>query len=210
MQSIATITTAASVTRLTTVARVKQELDITSNDNDALLGSKIDEATSEIEAHLGRFFRRETLTETFWGDSECAQYLILARAPVASITSVTIDDVAVDSTEWRLDAATGILHRLDSTGYPSFWSWCKSVVVVYVAGYLLPGEVGRTLPEAIEAGALSLMSAFWQSRGRDPLVKSEEIPGVERVDYWVGYIGEAGQLPPDVITKIAPFRRVLV
>jgi len=209
MYSIATITTAASATRLTTVERFKEETGITSNNNDGLLAKKIDEATSDIEAHLARTFCRETLTETFWGDSDWAERLVLARAPVVSITSITVDDVAVDASEVRLDAESGLLYRLDASGYPSFWTWCKSAVIVYVAGYLLPGESGRNLPPAVEAGALSLVSSYWQSRGRDPMVKSESVPGVMDVQYWVGSVGEAGELPPDVITKISPFRRVL-
>lgn len=210
MRSIATVTTAATVTRLTTLATVKEELSITTSADDAVLGRKIDEATSEIEAHLGRSFRRETLTETVWGTDGCADYLVLARAPVVSVTSVTVDDVLIAASEYRLDGEAGILHRLDASGYPSFWSWCKSIVIVYAAGYLLPGESGRTLPYALEAGALSLMASYWQSRGRDPMVKSEEVPGVQSVQYWVGSVGESGDLPPDVVTKIAPFRRVLV
>lgn len=206
LRSIVTVTTAPGETKLTTLARVKQELEITDGANDALLESKIDEATSDIEAHLGRTLARATLTETFW-DGFYADYLLLDRAPVASITSVTVDDVVVAAGEYRLDDKAGILYRLDASGYPSFWSWTKSVVIVYAAGFLLPGEAGRNLPPAIEAGAISLMQSFWQARGRDSLVKSEEIPGVMRVDYWVGAVGEAGELPPDVVMKIAPFRR---
>lgn len=207
MPSIATITSAASVTRLTTLERVKQELDITDGSKDALLASKIDEATSDIEAHLGRVFRREVFSERFWGRCECPEFLILARAPVVSVDSVTEDDVAVATPEVRLDPDTGQLYRLDASGFPSFWSWCKEVVITYTAGFLLPGQSGRNLPHALEAGAISLVQSFWQSRGRDPLVKSEDIPGVMRVDYWVGSVGEAGDLPPDVMAKIAPFRR---
>lgn len=208
MRSIATITTAASVTRLTTVDRVKDELSITTSANDAMLGQKIDEATSDIEAHLARTLCRETLTDTFWGDN-CVEYLILARAPASSITSVTVDDVVVDASEYRLDAEAGVLYRLDASGYPSFWSWCKSVVVVFAGGYLLPGETGRNLPAALEAGAIALVNSFWQSRGRDPMVRSEEIPGVLSQTFWVGAVGESSELPPDVVAKISPFRRVV-
>jgi hypothetical protein len=206
MRSIATVTVAPSVTRLVTLVRLKQELAITDNASDGLLASKIDEATSDIEAHLGRTLARATISQTFWGNPGAQEFLKLDRVPVASIASVTVDDVAVDSTLWRLDAAAGILYRLDASGYSCFWTWCKSIVVVYAAGFLLPGENGRTLPPAIEAAAIDLVQSYWMARGRDPLVKAEDVPGLGSVQYWVGAIGSEGELPPGVMTKIAPFR----
>jgi uncharacterized phiE125 gp8 family phage protein len=211
MYNIATITTAADVTALTTLERAKEELGITTNANDAILERKIDEATSDIEAHLGRIFCRETITETFWGHAfQAPEYLTLHRAPVVSIASVTVDAIVIPSTEYRLEPETGILYRLTPAGYQWAWIWYQSIVVVYDAGYLLPGQADRDLPAAVEAGALALVSSYWVSRGRDGTVKSEEIPGVIRYDYWVGAVGEAGQLPPDVTIRLAPFRRVLI
>lgn len=207
MMSIATVTVSPDATRLSTLDRVKSELGITSNDLDDLLGAKLDEATSDIEAHLGRTLARATLTQTFWGDPWGAEYLILDRFPVASVTSVTVDDKLVDASEYRLNTQTGQLFRLDSSGYPCVWTWCKSVIVVFPAGYIMPGESGRDLPFALEAAALSLINSYWQSRGRDPLVKSEDVPGLGSVEYWVGSVGQSGELPPDVVSKISPFRR---
>lgn len=207
MESIVVITTAPEATRLTTLERVKSELNITTETTDDLLAAKIDEASSDIEAHLGRTLNRATLTQTFWGEPYGAEYLILDRAPVASITSVAVDDVVVDADEYRLDGRTGQLFRLDSSGYPCVWWWCKSVIVEFVAGYLLPGEDDRDLPFAIESAAIALINSYWQARGRDPLVRSESIPGLGDVAYWVGSVGESGDLPPDVQTKISPFRR---
>lgn len=211
MRSVVTVTTAPSVTRLATLERVKLELGITDSANDALLGAKIDEATSDIEAHLGRTLNRATLTETFWHDKyACVSSLVLSRAPVASITSVTVDDVAVDSGEYRLDGDGGIVFRLDDTGYPDVWEFSKSVVVVYAAGYLLPGEASRDLPAAIEAATVELVQSYWLSRGRDPTIRQEDVPGLGSVTYWVGAVGEAGELPPSVMSKIMPFRRTIL
>jgi uncharacterized phiE125 gp8 family phage protein len=209
VRNVVTITTGPGVTKLTTLERIKQELSITGGGSDALLGSKIDEATSDIEAHLGRTLNRATLTEVFWAEPWCTEYLVLDRSPVASVTSVTVDDVLVPLIEYRLDADAGILYRLDASGYPSRWEWTKSIIVVYAGGFLLPGETGRNLPPALEAAVIELMQSYWLSRGRDPLIKAEDVPGLGSVQYWVGSVGEAGELPPGVVTKIAPFRRVL-
>lgn len=209
MRCIATVTAPPEVTNLTTLERVKLELEIAGDANDALLAAKIAEASSDIEAHIGRVLSRATLSELFWGESG-AEYLILARAPVAELVSVTEDDVAVDLDEVRLDPETGQLYRLDASGNACAWLWCKEVTVVYRAGYLLPGEDGRDLPAALEAGAIALLNSYWQSRGRDPTVRGEDVPGLGSVQYWVGAVGEAGELPPDVVAKISPFRRVLL
>ncbi len=207
LNSIVTVTVAPSATRLSTVDRVKQELGITGSASDALLGVKLDEASSDIEAHLSRTLNRATLSELFFGGEGWADSLLLYRTPVVSVTSVTVDDVLLDTTEYRIDNVTGELFRLDLSGYTCTWQWCKEITVVYVAGYLLPEEAGRTLPPAIEAGTLGLVQSFWFSRGRDPNVKEEDIPGVMRTAYWVGSVGQAGDLPPDVLRRIAPFRR---
>lgn len=209
MRSVVTITTPPDETRLTTLERVKVELSVTGEGSDDQLRAKIDEATSDIEAHIARTLCRATITETFWpsGGVICAEALILSRYPVAEVVSVTVDGDAVASTEWRIDVEAGLLYRLDASGFPSFWSACKAIVVVFEGGYRLPGEDGRDLPPAIEAAAISLLNSYWQARGRDPMVRAEDIPGLGSVQYWVGAVGEAGSLPPDVVSKIAPFRR---
>lgn len=208
MRSILTITTAPSVTKLVTLDRVKAEFSITTSANDAILNSKIDEATSDIEMHLRRDLSRATVSQTFWSDGDhCANCLSLERYPAPSITSVTVDDVEVDASEYRLDGDAGLLYRLDSSGYPCVWIWCKSIVVIYAGGYLLPGETGRNLPPVLEGAALDLVQSYWSARGRDPLVRSEDVPGLGSVEYWVGAVGEAGELPPSVVSKISHFRR---
>lgn len=213
MRSILIVTQpAAEPYMLTSLERIKLEHDITVTTYDNLIEAKIKEAGSDIEAYLGFRVARETVRETFRpdGGAEIADYLILDRTPVASITSVVVDDVAVDAAEWEVDAATGLLHRLDSSGYPYVWEFCKSVVVVYAGGYALPDDTASDLEPAIEAAAVELVSQYWLSRGRDPLVKSEEIPGVMRTEYWVGAVGAAGELPPSVQSKISRFRRAVV
>lgn len=207
MKSIATVTGANSNKALATLARVKSELGITGSTNDALLTSKILEASSDIEGHLARTLRKETISELFWGLRGCADALILDRNPVASITSVTVDDVLLDASEYRLDGAAGLLYRL-SDGSPSKWSFGKAVTVVYIAGFKMPDEGSDTdLPPALQAACVELVSSYWASRGRDPSVREEDIPGVLRTVYWVG---GAGELPPSVETKIGPWRKLVL
>lgn len=206
MRSILSITTAATVTALTTLERVKTELSIVDNASDILLRAKIREATSDINARAWAD-PLETLTQTFWNVG-CEEYLILRRRPNVSITSVTVDDVA--TTDYRLDAETGQLYCLDTNGYPISWIACKSIVVVYAAGYIMPGQTGANLEPALEAACVELLQSYWMSRGRDPLIRSEDVPGLGSVTYWVGAVGQSGELPPSVESRIAPFRRTSI
>jgi hypothetical protein len=213
----AVITAGPAETKLTTVERVKLELGITDTDSDALLGFKIDEASSDIELHIPRKLSRVTLTETFWhaadarwnGSARCSpglEFLKLHRVPVAEIVSVTLDGAAIDSSGYRMDSEQGLLYRLDGSACPGWWSWSRDIVIVHKAGFLLPGEQNRDLPAALESAAIELIASFWASRGRDPMVRAEENVGVSRFEYWVGAVGDAGDLPPSVMSKILPFR----
>lgn len=211
MHSKLTITSASSAVALTTLERVKSELGIAGQESDGLLTTKIGEASSDIESYIDRVLRQETVTQLFWDFRGCSfDGLILDRYPVASISSVTRDDVLVDGAEYRVIEESGLLYRLTADGYPSKWNAGKAISVESVAGYKLPGEAGRNLPAVIEAACVELVSSFWTARGRDPLIRAEDVPGVGRVEYWVGSVGATGSLPPSVEEKITPFRRPVI
>ncbi|MCK1583266.1 hypothetical protein IVB03_27810 [Bradyrhizobium sp. 168] len=212
MRSIVTVASPASDTALTTLARVKLELGIPTGTttSDEILQNKIDEASDDIEAALGFRLVRETAVETFWHEQydSAPEKLVLDRTPVASIASVVVDGGAIDSSTWRLDPNTGELFAL-CNGYPSVWVFLQSIVVTYGGGYILPPASNRTLPKGIEGACVALVSSFWAARGRDPTLRSEEIPDLISATYWVGAVGEDGELPPDIVAKLAPFRRAI-
>lgn len=221
MQSVLAIVIPEPLPRLTTLARVKGELDIRSREHDAVLLAKIDEASSDIRAALGYDVASESVTETFRHDSAqryVADYrygghevdagvLFLRRKAISAIGGVTLDDDALDATEYFLDADRDTINRLDVSGYPCPWCFSKSLIVSYTAGYVLPGRANRNLPPAIEGATVDLVQSFWFNRGRDPMVKTENNPGVGQIEYWVGSVGDPDQLPPSVLMKIASFRR---
>ncbi len=39
---------------------------------------------------------------------------------------------------------------------------------------------------------------------------AEDVPGLGSVTYWVGAVGDSGDLPPSVESRISPFRRTSV
>jgi hypothetical protein len=214
MRNILTVVTAATVTALVELSRVKAEFGITGTADDVLLKAKIAEASDDIAAALGFVPALETVSETFWheGQFEYPEYLILNRTPVTALASVTVDGCVLDPARYRLDAATGLLYALSASGYPETWQIQQDAVVSYSGGFVLPGQEGRTLPPGIEGAALSLMQSFWAARGpgRDPMVRSEETQGIGRIEYWVGTVGDPDELPAEVLRKLAPFRRSVV
>jgi hypothetical protein len=210
MHSALTVVSPNANKGLTTLTRLKSELGISGATDDALLGAKILEASSDIETHLNCVLRSEVVSETFWSFGGCPDVVVLGRYPVSAIGSVTVDGELVPSGEYRLVGEAGLLYRLDDAGYPSRWRVGRELVVQYTAGYVMPAEGSPTLPAVLEAACLELLGSYWTARGRDPLVREEQVEGIGRTVYWVGAVGASGALPPGVDSKISAFRRVSI
>lgn len=212
MKSSLVVTSAATSTDLTVRATVKEELGIPAEvtQHDSYLTKAIRRASGIVAEYCGQTFAQETVTETFWPDrapgfTEYSTSLLLSRLPVVSIGSLTVDDSVKDASEYRINSKTGELTALSSGG-PSTFGVGVSAVVVYTAGYLLLDG----LPDGVEDATLMLIRDAWFARARDPRVRSESIPGVASYDYWVGQIGAAGQLPPDVLARLEKHRRLVL
>lgn len=208
MGSLLTVTVAATERKLTTAAALRADLGVSSTEaSDARLEDLILRASRAIESYCGRVFAKETLSEVF----RCPRghVLPLTRYPVVTLTSVTEDGTALSASAYETDTAAGRLYRLSSDARIC-WSAAK-VTVVYDAGFILPPTGGSTLPPDIEAAALKLAAGFYFGAARDPLVKGESADGIGSVDYWVGGMpGASGELPPDVLALLAPYRTLFV
>lgn len=156
-----TVMTAATVSNLTTLARVQAELGITPGDTDVevvLLGM-ISRASSAIATECGRVFACETVYETLKGTN--SQILPLTRRPVVAVTSVLEDSEAI--TDYSIeDADAGALYRAAGWrmgyGTAGYGGWDTAA---YASGYILPGgastqryivtyRAGFTLPDLID------------------------------------------------------------
>lgn len=197
MTSILTVTSAASSYDLTTLAAVKTALGITTGDDDSRISTWITQASKRIATYCNRVFVVETVSEAFRLDWSLDK-LILGRAPVTAITSVTEDGEAVVAADYELDAGPGFLMRLDedkSTVWPA-----GKITVVYSAGF-------ATIPADLAGACIELVSLMQSSSSRDPMMKREEIPDVRTVDYWVGQVGDSGALPSK-ISEVLDFYRI--
>lgn len=207
------VSVAAATTGLTTVARVKAALSIGDTSEDTFLTEEIVRVSALICDYLGvvaaddgtRPLGRETLVETF-RLPRCRPEIILSRAPVTSITSVVEDGETLTASDYEIDKAPGLLRRL-SDDERIEWPAVK-IVVTYVAGWLLPGDASANMPAGIEAAAIELIKARRAARTRDPLVKSREVPGVLRTDYWVGAVGDGGVITTDLASMLDPYRNL--
>ena len=136
--------------------------------------------------------------------------LHLARWPNVALASIGEDGVTLAADDWELDAATGELWRLDGADRRVAWPAAK-IVVAYAAGYLLPGDPQRDLPEDLERACLETVKARWFARLRDPLVKSEQVQGITSADYWVPSTGDGDPgLPPSVVGLLQRYRLPIV
>lgn len=200
MHKTLTVITPASSLDLTVLATAKVHLDVTGTTLDTKIQNWIKQASDAIASECDRVFGKETIKETLYLTGTMDK-IVLERTPVASITSVVVDGVTIDAADYTVHKGMGLLSRL-SSDVLTCWSGNK-IEVTYVGGFELLSE----LPYDVERACLSLISHYYSAGGRDPLAKRIEIPDVQTVDYWVGSVGQAGQLPPDVVTLIAPYRR---
>lgn len=185
MQSILTVTTAATDIALLTEAELRQAIGSPSASTpDVLaLGRRVAAAlTSHCNVRaVGAAtptLRLETLTEVFRLGCPIEE-LVLARRPIVEIVSVTEDTLTVDSGDYEVsNAGAGFLRRLCSD-YPAWWSACK-ITVVYRAGW-------QTVPDNLRSAAMKQAAAFWSEGAKvDQGLKRESIPGVIDREWWVG------------------------
>lgn len=189
---------------LTTLETVKTQLGITGSASDAYLSDSIRYASSAIAHYLGypRGLGRETILETFYGVAEEENILLDNWIDVA-VAAVTDDAGPVSLSDVVNDA--GQVYRLAS-GRQALW-WGAQISIEYSAGYLLLD----TLPFAIERACIMTVQAMNAAKGRDPLLKRIEVPGVGTEDYWVGgQPGSNGALPMDALSLLEPFRRIRI
>lgn len=174
------VTDAAATQDLTTVAAVKDELGLVTNEHDMKLLGWIHEQSRVVADHCNRVFGAETVTETIQLATP-RRTIALRRWPNIAAVTVTEDGVAVAASGYRIVDESGILHRL-SGGAAGWWPCGVDIVIAYRAGY----ELLDALPEPIERVTKTLVKAQWHASRRDPYLRGEQIEGIGRFDYWVG------------------------
>jgi hypothetical protein len=198
MASITTVVTPAPTYDLIDLATVKDALDLNDNKGDAFLKKAIGFVSAEIAQFCNRVLPLETLTDEFWPARDPYPYQVpggiaplqLSRWPLKIVTTVVENgDTLVDGTDYRVDAARGQITRLDGNAYPCLWP-AYALSVTYDGGF-------SQIPNDVQDAALRMVTARWLARGRDPLMKQENIPGVREVAYWIPNT-PTGNMSPDI------------
>tara|TARA_R110000868_G_scaffold361938_3_gene623962 strand:- start:2416 stop:3057 length:642 start_codon:yes stop_codon:yes gene_type:complete len=197
-----TVTTAAPDRSLLTATELRAAIGVADASQDAALAT-IGARVSATIARLCRVaeaapspvtLRSEVLTEVFRLNVGTEE-LILARRPVASITSVVADDVTLETTEYETEAGPGLLFYL-CDDYRTMWTAAK-ITVVYTAGW-------DTVPEDLKLAAAKLVGDIYHAGTRDPNLRRHRVEGVGEREYWVSPASDplASQ---EVMQLLAPY-----
>lgn len=174
---------------LTSLVAVKEylKIDDTDTSKDALLEGLINAGSNIIENYCKRSFKEQTYTDEEY-DGTGTKNLPLNNFPVSTITSIKIDGVLIDVTEYKTRLSSGIVVRLDST-------WPEGIMnikVSYTAGY-------ASVPPDIELAAKHLVMFFYKM----------DVADFSRT-FGDGIVMRPEAIPPQIRVLLGPYRRVLV
>lgn len=205
---ISTVITPASSLWLVSLDAALDELGLDADGGtlDSQVGRMIGQVSSAINTYCNRVFVRQSYRDQFRYTCNWLGYgnpLVLSQAPIAVdsdgdlVLTATEDGTAVDTGEWEVNRSTGALYRLDSAGGISSWSG-SLIAIDYDAGFDL-------IPDDVQAAALRWLAMRYSARGRDPYLRSEEVPGAQRFDYAVSQMAAAG-VPTEISEMLSGYR----
>lgn len=189
--TISSIVDPAESYSLVDLTTLKTLLGITVGTYDGYLNLVIPQVSTAAQNFANNPFVVETIQDQFWPGADGWPYMVrrrtaplqLSRWPIVSMVSVieTINNVATTltlGTDYLADVADGQLTRLSTYSAPpvgvSPWpvDWrANPIVAQYEAGYAaIPGDVIDAVADVIKAK--------WYGQQRDPMVRSETVPGV--------------------------------
>jgi hypothetical protein len=172
-----TVTTAATETALTTVDRAMERVGTTDASLANDLQRLIDAASDLARKYCGREFSRQEYTEEMTGSG--GDLLFLSEAPLVSIDEIRVDGDVMSVDDYEIESTeAGIIYRAGDVwqwrvrniqtlggGHPLVGSHLHTYCIDYTAGWLLPDETGRTLPDDVEHAILETVAAWWLMQG---------------------------------------------
>ncbi len=158
---------------LTTLANVKQWVNVSNSTDDALLTRLITSVSNFMQSWLNRQLNPATYSDV--NDGTGGQRMMLTNYPVTAVTSLTVDGIPVPASS----SPTSPGYTFDQYGVTLrggyyFGSGLQSVSVTYTAGY-------ASMPVEIEQACIELVSLRYAERLR-PGVTSRSLGG-ENVAY---------------------------
>jgi hypothetical protein len=208
--------TAATERALTTVAKVKEALDITFDTFDNLLQEAVDRVSALAAEHCNLTSDSVGSAPTFGEETLRATWLMASyhrgptlllpwRRPITEVTLLTECGVTLTSgTDFLL--ADGELVRIRNDRR---WDWLiEKVVVEFKAGWALPDSV----PPNVEARVIDQIKLDFLTRKRDPSLKSMQVPDLFAASFATpgsSTVGDSGLLVA-LENALSPYRRIMV
>lgn len=203
-ESLLTVVSAAASRDLVTLGAAAAECG-TDMQSIPDLGLLVAAASEAIENYTGRRWVSESIRETFRGSGQGVMRLLLARAPVVTITAVSVDGESLNlATEVECATDAGILYRLDLDQRVQWGG--RTVVVEYVGGYTPPGASGANMPAVLQRVAAKIVAGWYHGQGQDPRLRSRTIEDVGSKS-WIDPTPEDLGLPPGLAGILEPLRR---
>lgn len=148
---------------------------------------------------------KEVLSEKIWLDCAAHDLLIIARAPIVTVTSITEDGTALTmdvrdggtglvttpSPDFEVD---GFMLRRLASGRPTKWR-TSPIVLIYEAGF-------ETVPDDMKEAASSLARTFVANTSREAGLRMVEIPDVVTKQY-TDKDPESPAVPDDVMQMLS-------
>jgi uncharacterized phiE125 gp8 family phage protein len=181
-------------TQLATLAQIKEYLEVSNGNDDALLTRLIDVCSSSIEKWCSRVFGVASYVITVDGTGK--SYVMVDPFPIISVTSVTVNEQAIP-------LSTGLTvggyyfkapYQIMLRGGRTFPRGSQNVVISYSAGY-------ATLPADIVQACVKLVALRY--RERDRLGISGKTVGGENVSF------SNDDFPPSIERVLNEYRSVI-
>lgn len=207
MRPLFTTVPVAAISRaLVSLSDLREQLRIKPNDtaNDVWLQKVINRTSLQAERFCNRVFVQQTYLDTFRTNAagQTDEPLILSQAPVdpASLTITQDTIVLAPTTDVGLDQDAGLVYRVID---PMQWTNTTGLSVQYVGGF-------ATIPDDVQQAVLELCTIENSGRGRDPMLRASETPGLGRQEFWVGGLPGGATIPQDIAGLLYPYRRGLI
>lgn len=192
----------ANARKLVALADVRETLTIKATDTaqDPWLEKVIARASTQAENYCDRVFAVQTYRDTFVSAfGAIGEPLRLSAVPVLiePAATISIDGTGLSVADVNLDPR-GLIYRASD---PLRW-FGASIVAEYNAGF-------ETIPPDVQQAVIELVVMEFRGRGRDPMLRGRESPGLGREEFWVG-APPGGTLPADVAGLLNPYRRGMI
>lgn len=160
--------TVAPASAALTTDEAKKQVNVVATDDDTLIGTLVKAAIELVERHTNRALITQTWVMTRRMFPSCRQ-IVLPRAPLQSVTSVTYYDTNNDSqtfnsSNYHVDISRepGVLWLAESSDWPSSVAdRPDAVTITYVCGY---GDATTDVAERARQAVALLVGHWYRNR----------------------------------------------